>query len=129
MAGNVVTDLYQWMPGHGENHLEVRQDGLDLTVEVAYDGKENTVETKTLIFKTVSYYSVGAFPGVDAIGYKYNYKFDIGCIIKTESSGLSDEWKKYWGSHSQDRNCNHYVSFWDSENQVIHVVAESVEVV
>lgn len=127
MAGTVVVDLKQWMPSWGENHLIIEMINGDLHVDVSFDGKTGIPETRKVTFGSVYFYSVGAFPGVSSLAHKYEADFDTGCVIKTENSGLSSEWRKYCSSHGLERNCDHYVMFWGAENKVIHVVAESVE--
>lgn len=126
MAGVVEFNLHDWMPGHGENRIDVRPVASDLELLVLYDGREGE-ETKSLIFRHVSFYSVGAFPGVGALSYKYDVPFDTGRVIRATDSDFSRAWRQYWIASNIHEACNHYVMFWGSENKVIHVIAESVE--
>jgi uncharacterized protein YhdP len=126
MSGSVECDLTAWMPGHGENGLAVSFEGRDLKVVVRFDGQAGQETSKVLRFEGVSFYSVGAMPGVSSIAGKFDCDFQTGKVIETENSELSAQWVEHWEKSGFKRRCAHFVMFWGAENKAIHVIAESV---
>lgn len=129
MTGQVIYDLNKWMPGHGENGLSVNFEERTLKVEVRFDEPSGKEVSRTIRFSGVSFHSVGAFPGVLSIAGKYESNFSTGTVIKTQNSELSELWTAHWKKSGIERRCLHFVMFWGAENKVIHVVAESVELI
>lgn len=129
MTARIVYDLNEWLPSDGEDGISFSYDRRFLDVIVIYSGDENDEEKKILRFKDTSFWAVGAFPGVTEVG-KYDIgEFLTGAVIEASQSELSKSWASYWESSKVNRQCRHFVMFWESLNKVVHVVAESVECV
>lgn len=131
MTFSVVCDLYQWMPGHGENSVTTSFDGSNFCIEIKYDGEAGNQCVKTLCFEHASYHSVGSFPGVGVLekGFPYDDgEFESGCLKKIEDSLLAHAWEEYWTKANVPSlaSSSHYLIFFTSENKVIHVVASDV---
>lgn len=43
-----VFNPYEWLPGYGENSVEIYTDGLDLCVLISFDGENDEPQQKTL---------------------------------------------------------------------------------
>ena len=132
MSSNVEVDFYQWMSGHGENKITTKSERGKFYIRVEFDGKEGLEEEKTLAFNSVSYFSVGSFPGVAGMEnhYQFDYEFSSGKLLKVSDSGFSSEWRKYWEKSGSitNKTYNHYLIFFTSENKVIHVIANGFSI-
>ncbi|QWK81312.1 hypothetical protein [Ochrobactrum sp. BTU1] len=129
MTARIIFDLNEWLPSDGEDEIAFAYNRRFLEVIVIYRGNEYEEEKKTLRFKDTSFWAVGAFPGVTQVG-KYDIgDFVTGAVIEASQSELSKSWASYWDSSKVNRQCRHFVMFWESLNKVVHVVAESVECV
>lgn len=127
MTARIIYDLNDWLPSDGEDEIAFAYNRRCLEVIVIYRGEEE--EKKTLRFKGISFWAVGAFPGVTQVG-KYDVgDFLTGAVIEAGESELSKSWETYWKTSNINRQCRHFVMFWGSMNKVVHVVAESVECV
>jgi len=53
---NVVFNLYDFMPGYGENSVDIEVDGSNLIVSVCFDSlvDDKNFETKQIVFKSIS---------------------------------------------------------------------------
>ncbi len=128
MTSVVEYDLHEWLPGWGENKITTRSENGDFIVSVTYDGPDGVEKMKSLVFRSTCFYSVGSFPGVGAMGYKHDYEFSTGKILKITDSEFMAKWNEYWQAAwpNVKRECNHFMLFFGSENKVIHVVASEV---
>ena len=128
MSPEVKCDLFQWMPGYGENSITTSFDGSTFSIHVAYDGNQGEELKKTLIFRKCSYHSVGSFPGVGVLEKAFSYNdgaFESGTVKMLNESQLADEWREYWTKCNIPSLAasNHYLIFFTSENKVIHVIS------
>jgi hypothetical protein len=124
----VVLDPYQWMPGYGENSVEVfTKKGEGLTVVLAYDSEEGGEAEKEIKFKKVASFSFGAFPG-STVKAEYNKDTPLSSLIEFQNSKDARAWVEYYKSHANyDRVIKHYSWIFTSENLVLEVFAESVQ--
>lgn len=129
MASVIELDLHEWLPGWGENQVTTRSEGGNFVVDVTFDGKNGNEETRSLVFSRACFFSVGSFPGVEGVRFDFDYSFETGKLLEIKDSGLSAAWNDHWKSSSLVRECRHFLLFFGSENKVIHVVAESSEVI
>lgn len=128
MVSVVEIDLHEWLPAWGENQVTTRSVSGDFFIDITYDKNDGSEETLSLAFSHSCFYSVGSFPGVENVGFEFDYTFETGKVLEIINSGLANAWKEYWASISPDRQCRHFVIFFGSENRVVHVVASFVTV-
>jgi hypothetical protein len=62
-----VLNLYQWLPGYGENSVSVVLTDADLIVDVLYDSNSDAEERISLNFSKTCFFCMSSFPGVDLI--------------------------------------------------------------
>jgi len=129
MSAEIRCDLFEWMPGYGENSIATSFDGSTFCIDVRYDGGQGEELKKTLYFYGTSYHSVGSFPGVGVLEKAFSYRdgeFRSGAVKVLKESELADEWREYWTKSNIPSlaACDHYLIFFTSENKVIHVIAK-----
>ncbi|MBB6305605.1 hypothetical protein [Rhizobium leucaenae] len=129
MSGKIIHDLNQLMPGYGENGVSILVDGNELRVEVRFDGEDGQEHRRSIKFRTVSFHAAAAFPGVSTVAGRYECDFRTGCVLEAEHSELSAQWTAYWARSGLKRHCSHFLMFWEAENKIIHVIAESSELI
>jgi hypothetical protein len=123
-----VLDPYQWMPGHGENSVEIStKNGEGLTVVVTYDREDGGEEKKEIKFTKVAYFSLGAFPG-SVVKAEYNKNTPLGSLIEFLDSKDARAWIEHYKNYANsDRVVKHYSWIFTSENIVLEVFAEGVQ--
>lgn len=118
-----VFDPYAWLPGHGENAVSFRLDGLDVVVDIAYepsDGGASLVK-RELRFVGVSSFYWSAFPGAAGLlNVLYDAKWQIGSLIEFERSDVADAWGKHAAGSPDAR---HFLMQFMSENKQLHAIA------
>ena len=128
MPGEIIHDLKPLMPGHGENSVAITSDGRTATVVVSFDAEGGGQHTATLTFNRTCFVSTASFPGPASIALgSYDADFESGAVITAANSDLSASWVAHWSKSGLTRSCNHYVMFWTSENKVVHIVAQGVQ--
>jgi len=60
--GVAVLDLYEWLPGYGENCVDIRTKGAELSVVIAYDGEKGELKKELAFTHAAAFYKT-AFPG------------------------------------------------------------------
>jgi hypothetical protein len=124
-----VLDPYDWLPGYGENSVNIWIEGLELTVFVAYDGENDVQQEKEIKFKNVSSFYKGCFPGPGILGISYNNTEDpenfiiSGCLVEFPESRAAQILNKHFNNI---RSIKHYKMVFLSENVSLEVFAEEV---
>lgn len=120
----MVLDPYDWLPGHGENGVELRTQGADLSVIIPYDGEDGELK-KELLFRHAVAFCKAACPGPSML--------DMQCSVKCTASMSSlieypdSEAAKAWRDHFQGLfEIKHYSIFFMSENVDLVVFAEDI---
>lgn len=119
-----VLDPYDWLPGHGENGVELRTQGSDLSVVVPYDGESGELK-KELFFRHAVAFYVAACPGPGML----NMQSAVSCAASMSSliEYPDSESAKAWRDHFEGRFFfKHYRIFFMSENTILVVFAEGV---
>lgn len=96
MASVVEMDLCEWLPGWGENRVATRSVDGNFFIDVTYDGKDGVEEMRSLVFSRVCFSSVGSFPGVESVGFAFDYTFEIGKVLVIVDSELAAAWKEHF---------------------------------
>lgn len=132
-----VLDPYQWMPGHGENSVEVfmERSGFtvsDLVVTVSYDGEDGKEQQKKITFTNVSAFYRGSFPGPAMLRITHSTEnkenISIGSLVEYPESEAAQAWIKHYKNHSHyERAVKHYMWIFLSENVMLEVFAEGVQ--
>jgi hypothetical protein len=124
----VVLDPYEWMPGYGENSVEIftrRTEGL--TVVVTYDREEGGEEQKEIKFTDVSYFSLGAFPG-STVTEECSKDTPWTSLVEFPDSKRARAWMEYYKEFAHyDRVVKHYLWIFMAENLVLEVFAGGVQ--
>lgn len=118
-----VLDPYEWLPGYGENGVDVRTKGADLAVVIAYDGDDGEFK-KELVFKHAVAFYMTTFPGPDILNMQCSVKGtgSMGSLNECPDS----EAAKAWREHFQGQfDIKHYTMLFLSENVALVVFAES----
>ncbi|WP_408914421.1 hypothetical protein [Brucella pseudogrignonensis] len=98
--GVEVFNLYDWLPGHGENGVKINIKGTDLIVNVEYDGEYGVVE-RSIIFTSVCSFYHQIFPGPSIIGLDWGAKSNsdlIGSLVEYPASEAAIAWMKALGN-------------------------------
>lgn len=119
-----VFDPYDWLPGYGENGVELRAQGGDLSVVISYDGEHCELK-KEFFFKHAVAFFKASFPGPGMLNMQCSVK-DTGSI-GTLKECPDSEAAKAWRAHfNEEVNINHYSIVFLSENITLVVFAEEV---
>ena len=128
-----ILDPYEWMPGHGENSVEIStKRGEGLTVVVAYDSEDGEEQEKKIKFTGVSAFYRSSFPGSDMLRVTYSAKnkedISFGSLVEYPESEAARAWTEYWHqSCGVTRQIKHYRWLFLSENLRLEVFAEGVQ--
>ncbi|MDR3544132.1 MAG: hypothetical protein P4L69_24745 [Desulfosporosinus sp.] len=119
-----VIDPYEWLPGHGENRINLRKQNRTLLVDVEYDG-EKGVMTKIFNFTDVCAFCVEAVPGPVLSNLTYSVKspFPIGSLVEYPDSEAAVAWMQHYGD---GRIVKHYSIVFLAENLLLVVFAGDV---
>jgi len=127
-AGNPksVLDVYKWLPGHGENRIELRTKEHNLIIEIFYDSeKTQKEECLSIRFVNICFYSFSSFPGVSANGIEYEKYKDFDNLVEFQKSELANKWLLELPFYNKIR---HYRIIFLSENMILEVLAIGYEV-
>ncbi len=117
-----VLDPYDWLPGHGENGVELRTQGTDLSVIISYDGEFGELKRELLFKHSVAFYKT-SFPGPDMLNMRCSVAGtgSLGSLNECPDSEAS----KFWQEHFRGQfDIKHYSMLFLSENVAIVVFAE-----
>lgn len=122
--GITVFDPYDWLPGYGENGVELRTQGADLSVIIPYDGDSGELRKELLFEHAVAFYKA-SFPGPSMLNMQCSVRStaSMGSLIECPDS----EAAKAWREHFQGLyDIKHYSMSFLSENIALVVFAEGV---
>jgi hypothetical protein len=122
--GIEALDLYEWLPGHGENAVAIRTEGADLIVTVAYDCDAGVSE-RQLRFASVCSFYAQAFPGPSMLGLDGGEAALLlrGVLVEYPDSDAA----LAWSQHFRDaRRVRHYSVVFLAENRLLVVLANGV---
>lgn len=94
--GVEVFNLYDWLPGYGENRIKINSEETDLIVTVEYDGKCGPIK-RNIRFTSVCSYYYQIFPGPSIVGLDWGTKRNsdlIGSLIEYPASEAAIAWMK-----------------------------------
>lgn len=122
--GIETLDLYEWLPGHGENTMTMRTEGADLIVTVEYD-TEAGVRKRELRFASVCSFYTQAFPGPSMLGLDGGEAALLlrGALVEYPDSDAALAWRQHFRNA---RNVRHYSVVFLAENRLIVVLADGV---
>lgn len=116
-----VLNPYDWLPGHGENTVEIYTQGGDLFVLIPYDGEERELK-KELIFKQVFSFYKSTFPGVNCLDLQSPLQDEvpIGSLAEYPDSEAARAWSQHFAGRF---NIKHYKIAFLSENILLVIFA------
>jgi hypothetical protein len=122
--GIEALDLYQWLPGHGENAVAMRTEGVDLIVTVAYDG-DSGVRERELRFTSVCSFYAQAFPGPSMLGLDDGEAALLlrGALVEYPDSEAAIVWSRHFRG---SRRVRHYSVVFLAENRLLVVLSGGV---
>lgn len=119
-----VLDPYDWLPGHGENSIELHTQGADLSVIIPYDGECGELKKELFFRHAVAFYNA-ACPGPSMLRLHCSVRCDASMSSLVEYP--DSEAAKAWRDHFQGLFwVKHYSIFFMSENVALVVFAEDV---
>ncbi|MDR2220541.1 MAG: hypothetical protein LBE24_08195 [Methylobacillus sp.] len=133
-AGHSIEILnpYEWMPGHGENSVEISTEGLSLIIVVTYDGDNGVEQRKKITFTGVNAFYKASFPGPYMLRITHSVKdkenISLGSLVEFPRSEAARAWTDYWSkSCGIIKRVKHYTWMFTSENLMVEVFAEGVQ--
>jgi len=122
--GIEALDLYEWLPGDGENAVTIRTEGVDLIVTVAYDGDAGPCERALRFASVCSFYSQ-AFPGPSMLGLDGDEARLLlkGVLVESPDSEAAIAWSQHF---RDSRRVRHYSVAFLAENRLMSVLANRV---
>jgi len=124
-----ILDLYDWLPGYGENAVRTSKAGPHLSVVVEYEGQDGKLERKEFLFQdTVAFYQA-ASPGPLLLDLKFSDKGDqfLSSLVEYPDSEAALAWVQHFEKFGHySRVVKHYRIFFTAENIQLMVFAQSV---
>ncbi|WP_233874127.1 hypothetical protein [Paraburkholderia adhaesiva] len=122
--GIEVLDPYEWLPGHGENAVNVRTEGTDLIVTIQYDSDAGECERELRCASACSFYSQ-LFPGPSMLEVEER---DValllrGVLVEYPDSDAAKAWVRHFVN---SRDVRHYSIAFVAENLLLEVLASDV---
>lgn len=116
-----ILNPYDWLPGHGENAVEIRTQRGDLSVLIPYDGEQGELK-KELMFKQAFAFYKSAFPGVSCLDLQSSLRDEvpIGSLVEYPDSEAARAWSQHFGGKF---DVKHYRIAFLSENILLVVFA------
>ncbi|MFC4423195.1 hypothetical protein [Cupriavidus pampae] len=121
--GVEVMNPYEWLPPYGETSVELRTEGTDLIVAIAYDCDVGMC-VRELRFNSVCWFHSQVFPGPSMLGIGED---DVelllrGALIEYPDSEAAMAWRKYF---EYSRDIRHYSIGFMATNIKLTVLAVS----
>jgi hypothetical protein len=118
-----VLNPYDWLPGHGENTVEIYTENGDLCVLIPYDGEQDELKKELLFKHAVAFYK-SAFPGaidgcIDFQGAVCDVS--LSSLVEFPDSEAARAWSQHFGGQY---NIKHYMIAFLSGNILLVVFAE-----
>lgn len=130
-AGRCVEVLnpYEWLPGYGENSVEIYTERLDLCVLISFDGENDEPQQKKIWFKNAFSFYKASFPGPNFLDVSYNVEdkerlTSSGRVVEFPDSQAAKALRERTSGSSMTK---HYKIVFLSENIVIDVFAADVQ--
>lgn len=119
-----VINPYDWLPGHGENSIELYAHGADLSVVILYDGEHGELKKELLFKHAVAFYKA-AFPGPSMLNMQYSTKSttSMSSLIEYPDSEAAQVWREHFKGLF---DIKHYSMRFLSENVTLVVFATGV---
>jgi hypothetical protein len=118
-----VLNPYDWLPGHGENTVEIHTQNGDLSVLIPYDSEQGELK-KELLFKQAFAFYKSSFPGVEdgCLDFQSSVRDDVslGSLVEYPDSEAARAWSQHFGGRF---NVKHYRIAFLSENILLVVFA------
>lgn len=116
-----VLNPYDWLPGHGENAVEIHTQSGDLSVLIPYDGEQGELK-KELLFRQAFAFYKSAFPGVSCLDLQSSLRDEVsmGSLVEYPDSEAARAWSQHFGGRF---NVKHYRIAFLSENILLVVFA------
>jgi hypothetical protein len=116
-----VLNPYDWLPGHGENTVEIRTQSGDLSVLIPYDSEQGELK-KELLFRQAFAFYKSAFPGVSCLNLQTSVRDEVavGSLVEYPDSEAARAWSQHFGGRF---NVKHYRIAFMSENILLVVFA------
>lgn len=119
-----VLNPYDWLPGHGENSIELRTQKNDLSVIIPYDGEHG--EQKELLFRHAVAFYQSAFPGPGLLNLQCSVHSNVSMssLIECPDSEAAHAWAQHFRGLFDFK---HYSITFLSENIALVVFATDFE--
>lgn len=119
-----IINPYDWLPGHGENTVEIYTKDGDLSVLIPYDSEQGEIK-KELLFRQAFAFYKSAFPGVSCLDLQSSFRDDVsmGSLVEYPDSEAARAWSQHFGGKF---NVKHYRIAFLSENILLVVFATDV---
>jgi hypothetical protein len=116
-----VLNPYDWLPGHGENTVEIHTQRGDLSVLIPYDSEQGELKKELLFRQTFAFYK-SAFPGVSCLDFRSSIRDDVsmGSLVEYPDSEAARAWTHHFGGRF---SVKHYRIVFMSENILLVVFA------
>lgn len=116
-----VLNPYDWLPGHGENTVEIHTQSGDLSVLIPYDSEQGELKKELQFKQTFAFYK-SAFPGVSCLDLQSSIRDDVsmGSLVEYPDSEAARAWTQHFGGRF---NIKHYRIVFMSENISLVVFA------
>lgn len=128
-----IFNLYEWLPGYGENNVSFRSDKGDVVLTITYDAVDPTqgeYASREFIFKSVCSFEVSAFPGiikpdteVENFSKESEGKLSLGSLNEYTDSKIADMWTRHFETLEPVR---HLQVFFLAENKRFEIFAREV---
>jgi hypothetical protein len=118
-------DPYDWLPGHGENGIKIREDRSDLYIEISYDDLSRSGELRReLRFTRTCCFHRSSFPGPSLLRIKFQELGTLGKMVKYPNSEAAAAWRMHF---KNTRAIDHYAMWFLSANLMVQAFSESYE--
>ena len=122
----VVHELYDWLPGYGENQVSVFSNGGEATIDVEYgDRLGEGVWKRAIQFIGVCCMYRASFPGPTALPIALEPGTSLGSLVEFPASEAARAWADHFGG---SRPIRHFGVWFLADNSTIQVFAENFSV-